>query len=67
VASVKEDLEAMKLPETMGKTRSIVRQVEAMSENLRRASETLELFLERVYERPPDLLFGQPPKKRWNE
>jgi hypothetical protein len=24
-------------------------------------------LLQRVYERPSDLLFGKPPKKRWNE
>lgn len=67
IAKVQEEISALKLPETMGKTRAIAREVETTSENLRRASETLDLFLERIYDRPPDLLFGQPPRKRWNE
>ncbi|MDP3182203.1 MAG: MlaD family protein [Desulfobaccales bacterium] len=67
ITKVQEEISALKLPETMGKTRAIAREVETTSENLRRASETLGLFLERIYDRPPDLLFGQPPRKRWNE
>ncbi len=67
IAKVQEEISALKLPETISKTRAIAREVETTGENLRRASETLDLFLERIYDRPPDLLFGQPPRKRWNE
>ncbi len=60
LASVKEDIQAMKLPE-------IGRETETTIANLRRASEELDKFLERITDRPPDLLFGKPPNKRWNE
>jgi hypothetical protein len=50
----------MRLPEIAQEATSTVA-------NLQRASDTLEKFLERIYDRPPDLLFGKPPKKRWNE
>jgi phospholipid/cholesterol/gamma-HCH transport system substrate-binding protein len=38
--------------------------LKATSENLRRASESLEMLIERVYVSPSDLLFGQPPPPR---
>ena len=60
LAGVQQEIQAMKLPE-------IAREAENTTANLRRATDTLEKFLERIYERPPDLLFGKPPKKRWNE
>jgi phospholipid/cholesterol/gamma-HCH transport system substrate-binding protein len=60
VTGVQEEIQAMKLPE-------IAREAENTTINLRRASETLDKFLERIYDRPPDLLFGKPPQKRWNE
>jgi len=60
VTKVQEEIQAMKLPE-------IAREAENTMVNLRRASETLDKFLERIYDRPPDLLFGKPPQKRWNE
>jgi len=60
LASVKEDIQAMKIPE-------IGREAETTIANLRRASDELDKFLERISDRPPDLLFGKPPKKRWNE
>lgn len=60
LTGVQEEIQAMKLPE-------IAREAENTTANLRRASDTLEKFLERITDRPPDLLFGKPPKKRWNE
>ncbi len=60
LAGVQEQMQAMKLPE-------IAREAENTTANLRRASETLDKFLERISDRPPDLLFGKPPQKRWNE
>jgi phospholipid/cholesterol/gamma-HCH transport system substrate-binding protein len=60
LAGVQQELQAMKLPE-------IAREAEDTTANLRRATDTLEKFLERIYERPPDLPLGKPPKKSWNE
>jgi phospholipid/cholesterol/gamma-HCH transport system substrate-binding protein len=43
---------------------AITNNVRATSEDLKRASESLELLLDRVYANPSDLLFGQPPLRR---
>jgi phospholipid/cholesterol/gamma-HCH transport system substrate-binding protein len=67
MAKAKKDLEAMMLPETAGKSRQALGQINALVEKLGRTSETLNLLVERIYLRPPDLLLGKPPKKRWNE
>jgi phospholipid/cholesterol/gamma-HCH transport system substrate-binding protein len=67
LANVNDQLQAMQLPATMGKTRDITRELQATSNNLRQSSETLEMLLQRLYDRPSDLLFGKPPQKRWNE
>jgi phospholipid/cholesterol/gamma-HCH transport system substrate-binding protein len=67
VAKAKKDLEGMMLPETVGKSRLALTQIDALVEKLGQTSETLNLLVERIYLRPPDLLFGKPPKKRWNE
>ncbi|MEW6658323.1 MAG: MlaD family protein [Thermodesulfobacteriota bacterium] len=60
LAAVQQDVQAMRLPE-------IAREATNATANLQRAADNLEKFLERIYDRPPDLLFGKPPKKRWNE
>ncbi len=65
--TVQEEIRALNLREAMGKTQVIANEVKATSENLRQTSETLESFVGRINERPPDLLFGKPPKKRFNE
>ena len=67
LATVNSQILAMQLPATLAEAREIGRELQATSQNLRQSSETLEMFLQRVYERPSDLLFGKPPKKRWNE
>jgi phospholipid/cholesterol/gamma-HCH transport system substrate-binding protein len=67
ITNLQNKLNAMKLPETMTRTRSVILEAQLISENLRRTTETLEKFSERIYEHPPDLLFGKPPKPRWNE
>jgi phospholipid/cholesterol/gamma-HCH transport system substrate-binding protein len=67
LASVKKDLQAMKLPETASRYRAVARDAAALSDNFQRASASLDQFLDRLKERPPDLFFGKPPKKRWNE
>lgn len=65
--TVQEEIRALNLREAMGKTQAIVNEVRATTENLRQTSEKLESFVNRINERPPDLLFGKPPKKRFNE
>jgi hypothetical protein len=67
MGNLKKDLQGMKLADTASRYRGVAREVEGVTQNLQRASATLEQFLERIYERPPDLLFGKPPQKRWNE
>jgi phospholipid/cholesterol/gamma-HCH transport system substrate-binding protein len=42
----------------------ITNNIRATSENLKRASESLEMLIDRVYASPSDLLFGQPPPPR---
>ncbi|MCK9376706.1 MAG: MlaD family protein [Syntrophobacterales bacterium] len=67
LATVNDQILAMQLPATLGKTRDITRELQATSTTLRQSSETMEQLLQRLYNRPSDLLFGKPPKKRWNE
>jgi len=67
LATVNDQVLGMQLPATIGKTRELTRELQATSQNLRQSSETLEMLLQRIYDRPSDLLFGKPPKKRWNE
>ena len=64
---VKGGFRQSKIPETVKKARLTLDDAQVLMENLRRTSETLDLLIERLYERPPDLLFGKPPKARWNE
>lgn len=64
---LQQDLKSLNLRETIGKTQTIASEIKATSENLRQASETLDSFMTRIKDRPPDLLFGKPPKKRFNE
>jgi phospholipid/cholesterol/gamma-HCH transport system substrate-binding protein len=42
----------------------ITNNIKATSDNLKRASESLEMLVDRVYASPSDLLFGQPPPPR---
>ncbi len=58
---------AMKLPGITSGTQDLLRQLQSTDNKLRQNSETLELLLQRLYERPSDILFGKPPQKRWNE
>ncbi len=43
---------------------AITNDVKVISENLRQASESLDMLIERVYASPSDLLFGLPPPQR---
>ena len=66
-ATVNDQVLAMQLPATVGSAREFIRNLQAAETKLQQSSETMELLLQRLYERPSDLLFGKPPKKRWNE
>lgn len=67
LATVNDQVLAMQLPAMMNETRDLARSLQSTGNNLRQSSETLEMLLQRLYDRPSDLLFGKPPKKRWNE
>jgi phospholipid/cholesterol/gamma-HCH transport system substrate-binding protein len=43
---------------------AITNNIKGTSENLKRASESLEMLIDRVYASPSDLLFGEPPPRR---
>ena len=43
---------------------TITNNIRATSDNLKRASESLEMLIDRVYASPSDLLFGEPPPRR---
>ena len=43
---------------------TVTNDLKVISENLRKASESLGMLIERVYASPSDLLFGQPPPPR---
>ena len=67
VDKAKKDLQYMDLPETFGKGRGTLTRINALIDKLDQTSETLNRLIERIYNRPPDILFGKPPQKRWNE
>jgi phospholipid/cholesterol/gamma-HCH transport system substrate-binding protein len=67
VATINDQILAMKLPATMASSRDLLRELQSIENKLHQNSETLEKLLQRLYDRPSDLLFGKPPKKRWNE
>jgi phospholipid/cholesterol/gamma-HCH transport system substrate-binding protein len=67
VDKAKKDLQYMELPETFGKGRGTLTQINTLIDKLDQTSETLNRLIERIYARPPDILFGKPPQKRWNE
>jgi len=46
---------------------AIMNNIRDTSENLKRASESLEMLIDRVYASPSDLLFSQPPPPRGNQ
>jgi phospholipid/cholesterol/gamma-HCH transport system substrate-binding protein len=61
------DVSRSKIPETVKKARLTMDDAMALIQKLKRTSETLDMLLERLYQRPPDIFFGKPPKGRFNE
>jgi phospholipid/cholesterol/gamma-HCH transport system substrate-binding protein len=56
-----------KIADTVKSARLTLNDARGLIDNLKRSSATLDMFLERIYQRPPDLLFGKPPQGRFNE
>jgi len=61
------DVRDSKIPETVKRARLTLDEAREVMTNLRRTSETLDNVLERLYQRPSDVLFGRPPQPRFNE
>jgi phospholipid/cholesterol/gamma-HCH transport system substrate-binding protein len=58
---------ASKIPDTLKSVRLTLSDARGLLDKLKRTTATLDLFIERLYMRPPDLFFGKPPKGRSNE
>jgi phospholipid/cholesterol/gamma-HCH transport system substrate-binding protein len=56
-----------KIADTVKSVRLTLNDARGLIDSLKRSSATLDMFLERIYQRPPDLLFGKPPQGRFNE
>jgi len=66
-AGIQDELKAAKIPAIGGRTRAVLTEVSEITRRLEVASESLDQLLNRLKNRPSDLLFGQEPKPRWNE
>ncbi len=61
------ELKATEFPKIGTKTRSLLADMEATTQKLKKTAENLERLTERLEYQPSDLIFGKPPKPRWNE
>jgi phospholipid/cholesterol/gamma-HCH transport system substrate-binding protein len=61
------ELKATEFPKIGSKTRSLLADMEATTQKLKKTTENLERLSERLEYQPSDLIFGKPPKPRWNE
>jgi phospholipid/cholesterol/gamma-HCH transport system substrate-binding protein len=57
----------IRMDEAVGRTVTLAAEIKATNDNLRHATETLDTLVNRINERPPDLLFGKPSPGRFNE
>ncbi len=53
--------------EAMSRTATLAAEIKATNDNLRHATATLDTLVNRINERPSDLLFGKPAPGRFNE
>jgi phospholipid/cholesterol/gamma-HCH transport system substrate-binding protein len=67
VEGLNAKVNAAKLPETVKKARLTLDDARELIQKLKRTSGTLDMLIERLYQRPNDVLFGKPPKGRFNE
>ncbi len=56
-----------RVDEAVARSATLAAEIKATNDNLRHATETLDALVNRIYERPPDLLFGKPSPGRFNE
>jgi phospholipid/cholesterol/gamma-HCH transport system substrate-binding protein len=56
-----------RVDESAGRTNSLIADMKGTTENLRHTTESLEALVNRLNERPSDLLFGKPSPGRSNE
>jgi len=56
-----------RMDEAVGRTATLATEIKATNDNLRHATETLDTLVNRINERPADLLFGKPSPGRFNE
>ena len=56
-----------KIADTLKSARLTLDDARGLIDKLKRTTANLDMFIERIYQRPPDLLFGKPPKGRSNE
>src|SRR4030042_1625102 len=56
-----------RMDEAVGRTALLAVEIKATNDNLRHATETLDTLVNRINERPSDLLFGKPSPGRFNE
>ena len=67
VDNLNADVRGSKIPEMVKKARLTLDDARALIDKLKRTSATLDMLLERLYQRPPDIFFGKAPKGRSNE
>jgi phospholipid/cholesterol/gamma-HCH transport system substrate-binding protein len=65
--NLNSSVSASKIPDTLKSVRLTLNDARGLVDKLKRTTATLDLFIERLYQRPPDLFFGKPPKGRFNE
>jgi phospholipid/cholesterol/gamma-HCH transport system substrate-binding protein len=56
-----------RVDEAVARTATLTAEIKATNDNLRHAAETLDALVNRINERPSDLLFGKPSRGRFNE
>jgi predicted nucleic acid-binding Zn-ribbon protein len=57
----------IRVDEAVARTATLTAEIKATNDNLRHATETLDALVNRINERPSDLLFGKPSRGRFNE
>jgi phospholipid/cholesterol/gamma-HCH transport system substrate-binding protein len=57
----------LRVDEAVARTATLSAEIKATNDNLRHATETLDELVNRINERPSDLLFGKPSRGRFNE
>ncbi len=67
LARVDNEIKDLNIKEVVGRARSLALEVKATNDNLRSATENLDALVNRIYQRPPDALFGKPAPGRFNE